>query len=235
MLILIKRLFIDYYKVFLYTIVVSIVWRVSSGLINDAEMVNRMNEIWILIASTGLVLLSTFYLYRFIFSRDKFFYYTLKFDVITTVILLALVFVVLNLVFYSSYINVDNLSISSILMKIISTLTYFMFTVALMLVCRTMINKQRARNMYISLATVFILLAIVLFFVFFDSELDPYAIGVSSSLGAKNIYINIFPVNVLEPNESFNQIAYIAVAINIIWTTISIICIQVIKKHKINW
>ncbi|HFI0655226.1 TPA: hypothetical protein ACGO4M_002262, partial [Streptococcus suis] len=71
MLSLIRRLVSDYIKTFIYVYLVGLTLRITANVFDELEVLRAINGIWIMISSVLLIILSTYFLHEFLYTRHK--------------------------------------------------------------------------------------------------------------------------------------------------------------------
>lgn len=232
MLTLMKRLLIDYGKIYLYIIALSLILHLLSYSFADNGILSMVNSLWIMISATLSVAIFTYYLYDFVFYRHQFFYYTLKYKRSTVLVILALLFMVLNLLHYFSY---ADWNIWEIVQKGLSLLTYFSIVISLLYLCRTFDNKKIGFNLFIVGLIVMIAGGTFLFYNIFKDQVDTFTIGVSSLKEINHFYTTVIPITVSAMANKYQMLAKVSFGVNAILTVLFGIAYMGIRKLKINW
>ena len=104
---LIKKIIRDYKNVYLYVFGISIVMRIITFMLGDIEWIRMLNGIWIMISATFLIGISTYFLYELLYTRKRYFYYTLKYSKMQILIIYSFIFALFNII---SYLIISNFS-----------------------------------------------------------------------------------------------------------------------------
>lgn len=91
MLLLIKKLLREYRKTFIYVYFIGLIMRLIVNIFDEVEVLQAINGIWIMISATLLILLSTYFLHEFLYTRQKYFYYTIKYSRLNTLVIIVII------------------------------------------------------------------------------------------------------------------------------------------------
>ncbi|HHF7060797.1 TPA: hypothetical protein ACPQXF_000923 [Streptococcus mutans] len=238
MLTLVKRIFKDNIGIFVYVYLIQIVLRILKSLVDDAVILKTVYGLWIMIVATLLVFYSTYNLYRLVYTRQNFFYYTLKYSLSQVLLVAASVQLVLNFVFYLTYCEANLTEVGG---KFLSLASYFMLVTLLLYVTRAFKYKKIGRNVFL-LSLVFLLGSYATFYynVIKDRVGDrAFGIGFTTDSvkdGIDHVYMNIIPtylVNIKE--QDLNFLMTTTNVINVFIITVGLLMYIAIRKIKINW
>lgn len=233
MKIIFKHYIQDYFKVYLYIFIIGLIIRGINSIFYKVELVGLLNAIWILISATLLIILSSYYLYEFLYTRKHYFYYTTMYSPTTLLISLAITFSVFNLAYYITY---ANLNFWDFFQKSISIISYFLLISSLLYSYRSINSKKIGFNLFLlSTTTILAAYAISFYQLFSDKIGENVMIGVSSLDGARNIYNNILPITIFVNKNLYHQLSITTVSINFFIIVFFSLSFFILKKIKINW
>ena len=233
MCLLIKKIIRDYKNVYLYVYGISIVLRIMTFMSGDIEWIRMLNGIGVMISATFLIVISTYYLYELLYTRKRYFYYTLKYSKMQILIIYSFIFAFFNIIYF---LIISNFDIWQLFQKVISILSFFSIVSMLLYLCRTLIKKSVRLNLFIfSLVSVLIFQVWCFYYMFMSNNQDRVMIGVSSVNEIKNVYNNIIPLTLFVDVERYQILAEQSLIMNLIVMIISILIIFSLKNKKINW
>ena len=233
MCLLIKKIIRDYKNVYLYVYGISIVMRMITFMSEDIEWIRMLNGIGVMISATFLIGISTYFLYELLYTRKRYFYYTLKYSKMQILIIYSFIFAFFNIIYY---LIISNFDIWQLFQKVISILSFFSIVSMLLYLCRTLIKKSVRLNLFIfSLVSVLIFQVWCFYYMFMSNNQDRVMIGVSSVNEIKNVYNNIIPLTLFVDVERYQILAEQSLIMNLIVTIISILILFSLKNKKINW
>ena len=93
MLLLIKKLIREYIKVFIYVYFIGFIMRILVNIFDEVEVLQAINGIWIMVSATLLIVLSTYFLHEFLYTRHKYFYYTIKYSRLNILFIIAIILI----------------------------------------------------------------------------------------------------------------------------------------------
>ena len=233
MCLLIKKIIRDYKNVYLYVYGISIVMRIITFMSGDIEWIRMLNGIGVMISATFLIGISTYFLYELLYTRKRYFYYTLKYSKMQILIIYSFIFAFFNIIYY---LIISNFDIWQLFQKVISILSFFSIVSMLLYLCRTLIKKSVRLNLFIfSLVSVLIFQVWCFYYMFMSNNQDRVMIGVSSVNEIKNVYNNIIPLTLFVDVQRYQILAEYSLIMNLIVTIISILILFSLKNKKINW
>lgn len=233
MCLLIKKIIRDYKNVYLYVYGISIVMRMITFMSGDIEWIRMLNGIGVMISATFLIGISTYFLYELLYTRKRYFYYTLKYSKMQILIIYSFIFAFFNIIYY---LIISNFDIWQLFQKVISILSFFSIVSMLLYLCRTLKKKSVRLNLFIfSLVSVLIFQVWCFYYMFMSNNQDRVMIGVSSVNEIKNVYNNIIPLTLFVDVERYQILAEQSLIMNLIVTIISILILFSLKNKKINW
>ena len=233
MCLLIKKIIRDYKNVYLYVYGISIVMRMITFMSGDIEWIRMLNGIGVMISATFLIGISTYFLYELLYTRKRYFYYTLKYSKMQILIIYSFIFAFFNIIYY---LIISNFDIWQLFQKVISILSFFSIVSMLLYQCRTLTKKTVRLNLFIfSLVSVLIFNVWCFYYMFMSNNQDRVMIGVSSVNEIKNVYNNIIPLTLFVDVQRYQILAEQSLIINLIVTIISILILFSLKNKKINW
>lgn len=233
MCLLIKKIIRDYKNVYLYVYGISIVMRIITFMSGDIEWIRMLNGIGVMISATFLIGISTYFLYELLYTRKRYFYYTLKYSKMQILIIYSFIFAIFNIIYY---LIISNFDIWQLFQKVISILSFFSIVSMLLYLCRTLIKKSVRLNLFIfSLVSVLIFQVWCFYYMFMSNNQDRVMIGVSSVNEIKNVYNNIIPLTLFVDVQRSQILAEQSLIMNLIVTIISILILFSLKNKKINW
>ena len=233
MYLLIKKIIRDYKNVYLYVYGISIVLRIMTFMSGDIEWIRMLNGIGVMISATFLIGISTYFLYELLYTRKRYFYYTLKYSKMQILIIYSFIFAFFNIIYY---LIISNFDIWQLFQKVISILSFFSIVSMLLYLCRTLIKKSVRLNLFIfSLVSVLIFQVWCFYYMFMSNNQDRVMIGVSSVNEIKNVYNNIIPLTLFVDVQRYQILAEQSLIMNLIVTIISILILFSLKNKKINW
>lgn len=233
MCLLIKKIIRDYMNVYLYVYGISIVMRMITFMSGDIEWIRMLNGIGVMISATFLIGISTYFLYELLYTRKRYFYYTLKYSKMQILILYSFIFAFFNIIYY---LIISNFDIWQFFQKVISILSFFSIVSMLLYLCRTLIKKSVRLNLFIfSLVSVLIFQVWCFYYMFMSNNQDRVMIGVSSVNEIKNVYNNIIPLTLFVDVQRYQILAEQSLIMNLIVMIISILILFSLKNKKINW
>lgn len=233
MCLLIKKIIRDYKNVYLYVYGISIVMRMITFMSGDIEWIRMLNGIGVMISATFLIGISTYFLYELLYTRKRYFYYTLKYSKMQILIIYSFIFAFFNIIYY---LIISNFDIWQLFQKVISILSFFSIVSMLLYLCRTLIKKSVRLNLFIfSLVSVLIFQVWCFYYMFMSNNQDRVMIGVSSVNEIKNVYNNIIPLTLFVDIQRYQILAEQSLIMNLIVTIISILILFSLKNKKINW
>ena len=233
MCLLIKKIIRDYKNVYLYVYGISIVMRMITFMSGDIEWIRMLNGIGVMISATFLIGISTYFLYELLYTRKRYFYYTLKYSKMQILIIYSFIFAFFNIIYY---LIISNFYIWQLFQKVISILSFFSIVSMLLYLCRTLTKKSVRLNLLIfSLVSVLIFQVWCFYYMFMSNNQDKVMIGVSSVNEIKNVYNNIIPLTLFVDVQRYQILAEQSLIMNLIVTIISILILFSLKNKKINW
>ncbi len=233
MCLLIKKIIRDYKNVYLYVYGISIVMRIITIMSGNIEWVRMLNGIGVMISATFLIGISTYFLYELLYTRKRYFYYTLKYSKMQILVIYSFIFAFFNIIYY---LIISNFDIWQLFQKVISILSFFSIVSMLLYLCRTLKKKSVRLNLFIfSLVSVLIFQVWCFYYMFMSNNQDRVMIGVSSVNEIKNVYNNIIPLTLFVDVQRYQILAEHSLIMNLIVTIISILILFSLKNKKINW
>ena len=233
MCLLIKKIIRDYKNVYLYVYGISIVMRMITFMSGDIEWIRMLNGIGVMISATFLIGISTYYLYELLYTRKRYFYYTLKYSKMQILVIYSFIFAFFNIIYY---LIISNFDIWQLFQKVISILSFFSIVSMLLYLCRILTKKSVRLNLFIfSLVSVLIFYVWCFYYMFMSNNQDRVMIGVSSVNEIKNVYNNIIPLTLFVDVERYQILAEQSLIMNLIVMIISILILFSLKNKKINW
>lgn len=233
MCLLIKKIIRDYKNVYLYVYGISIVMRMITFMSGDIEWIRMLNGIGVMISATFLIGISTYFLYELLYTRKRYFYYTLKYSKMQILVIYSFIFAFFNIIYY---LIISNFDIWQLFQKVISILSFFSIVSMLLYLCRILTKKSVRLNLFIfSLVSVLIFHVWCFYYMFMSNNQDRVMIGVSSVNEIKNVYNNIIPLTLFVDVQRYQILAEQSLIMNLIVTTISILILFSLKNKKINW
>lgn len=233
MCLLIKKIIRDYKNVYLYVYGISIVMRMITFMSGDIEWIRMLNGIGVMISATFLIGISTYYLYELLYTRKRYFYYTLKYSKMQILIIYSFIFAFFNIIYY---LIISNFDIWQLFQKVISILSFFSIVSMLLYLCRILTKKSVRLNLFIfSLVSVLIFHVWCFYYMFMSNNQDRVMIGVSSVNEIKNVYNNIIPLTLFVDVQRYQILAEQSLIMNLIVMIISILILFSLKNKKINW
>lgn len=233
MCLLIKKIIRDYKNLYLYVYGISIVMRMIIFMSGDIEWIRMLNGIGVMISATFLIGISTYYLYELLYTRKRYFYYTLKYSKMQILIIYSFIFAFFNIIYF---LIISNFDIWQLFQKVISILSFFSIVSMLLYLCRILTKKSVRLNLFIfSLVSVLIFQVWCFYYMFMSNNQDRVMIGVSSVNEIKNVYNNIIPLTLFVDVQRYQILAEQSLIMNLIVTIISILILFSLKNKKINW
>ena len=233
MCLLIKKITRDYKNAYLYVYGISIVMRIITFMSGDIEWIRMLNGIWVMISATFLIGISTYFLYELLYTRKRYFYYTLKYSKMQILIIYSFIFAFFNIIYY---LIISNFDMWQLFQKVISILSFFSIVSMLLYLCRILTKKSVRLNLFIfSLVSVLIFHVWCFYYMFMSNNQDRVMIGVSSVNEIKNVYNNIIPLTLFVDVQRYQILAEQSLIMNLIVTIISILILFSLKNKKINW
>lgn len=233
MYLLIKKIIRDYKNVYLYVYGISIVLRIMTFMSGDIEWIRMLNGIGVMISATFLIGISTYYLYELLYTRKRYFYYTLKYSKMQILIIYSFIFAFFNIIYF---LIISNFDIWQLFQKVISIISYFSIVSMLLYLCRILTKKSVRLNLFIfSLVSVLIFHVWCFYYMFMSNNQDRVMIGVSSVNEIKNVYNNIIPLTLFVDVQRYQILADQSLIMNLIVMIISILILFSLKNKKINW
>ncbi len=233
MYLLIKKIIRDYKNVYLYVYGISIVLRIMTFMSGDIEWIRMLNGIGVMISATFLIGISTYYLYELLYTRKRYFYYTLKYSKMQILIIYSFIFAFFNIIYF---LIISNFDIWQLFQKVISIISYFSIVSMLLYLCRILTKKSVRLNLFIfSLVSVLIFHVWCFYYMFMSNNQDRVMIGVSSVNEIKNVYNNIIPLTLFVDVQRYQILAEKSLIMNLIVMIISILILFSLKNKKINW
>ena len=233
MCLLIKKIIRDYKNVYLYVYGISIVLRIMTFMSGDIEWIRMLNGIGVMISATFLIGISTYFLYELLYTRKRYFYYTLKYSKMQILIIYSFIFAFFNIIYF---LIISNFDIWQLFQKVISIISYFSIVSMLLYLCRILTKKSVRLNLFIfSLVSVLIFHVWCFYYMFMSNNQDRVMIGVSSVNEIKNVYNNIIPLTLFVDVQRYQILAEHSLIMNLIVTIISILILFSLKNKKINW
>ena len=233
MCLLIKKIIRDYKNVYLYVYGISIVMRIITFMSGDIEWIRMLNGIGVMISATFLIGISTYFLYELLYTRKRYFYYTLKYSKMQILIIYSFIFAFFNIIYF---LIISNFDIWQLFQKVISILSFFSIVSMLLYLCRILTKKSVRLNLFIfSLVSVLIFHVWCFYYMFMSNNQDRVMIGVSSVNEIKNVYNNIIPLTLFVDVQRYQILAEQSLIMNLIVMIISILILFSLKNKKINW
>ena len=233
MYLLIKKIIRDYKNVYLYVYGISIVLRIMTFMSGDIEWIRMLNGIGVMISATFLIGISTYFLYELLYTRKRYFYYTLKYSKMQILIIYSFIFAFFNIIYF---LIISNFDIWQLFQKVISIISYFSIVSMLLYLCRILTKKSVRLNLFIfSLVSVLIFHVWCFYYMFMSNNQDRVMIGVSSVNEIKNVYNNIIPLTLFVDVQRYQILAEQSLIMNLIVMIISILILFSLKNKKINW
>ena len=233
MCLLIKKIIRDYKNVYLYVYGISIVMRMITFMSGDIEWIRMLNGIGVMISATFLIGISTYFLYELLYTRKRYFYYTLKYSKMQILVIYSFIFAFFNIIYF---LIISNFDIWQLFQKVISILSFFSIVSMLLYLCRILTKKSVRLNLFIfSLVSVLIFHVWCFYYIFMSNNQDRVMIGVSSVNEIKNVYNNIIPLTLFVDVQRYQILAEQSLIMNLIVMIISILILFSLKNKKINW
>ncbi|WP_099810319.1 hypothetical protein [Streptococcus suis] len=233
MLSLIRRLVSDYIKTFIYVYLVGLTLRITANVFDELEVLRAINGIWIMISSVLLIILSTYFLHEFLYTRHKYFYYTIKYSRLIIFLIIAIILTLLNFIYYLIY---ADLNLWNGIQKLASLLVYFGTTSALLYGYRGVASKKLGSNIYLfTIVSLLVAHALIFYNAFSEQIGKKFMIGVSSMIDARNIYTNIVPITLFVENSTYVELSYYSLGANVLFFIIASVLLLILRKVKINW
>lgn len=238
MLTLIRRILKDNIGVFLYIYIIQIILRLVKSIFDDLTILDTVYGLWIMVVATFAVIYSTNILYRLIYTRQSFFYYTLKYTLNQILLVTAGVQILLNFVFYLTYCESGLLEIVG---KLLSLTSYFMLATLFLYLTRIFKSKKVGRNLFLlSLLASLGTYAVVYYNVIKDRIGEKiFGIGFTQdSIGdsVRHIYMAITPLYLVDVKGA--DLSYLMTTSNMVNISIVVIGLVIylaIRKLRINW
>jgi len=207
--------------------------RIITIMSGNIEWVRMLNGIGVMISATFLIGISTYFLYELLYTRKRYFYYTLKYSKMQILVIYSFIFAFFNIIYY---LIISNFDIWQLFQKVISILSFFSIVSMLLYLCRTLKKKSVRLNLFIfSLVSVLIFQVWCFYYMFMSNNQDRVMIGVSSVNEIKNVYNNIIPLTLFVDVQRYQILAEHSLIMNLIVTIISILILFSLKNKKINW
>lgn len=232
MLLLFKKLSLNYLKIFIYLFIISISFRLIDYFTNN-DFFLVLKQIWILISSTSFIGISTYFLYEFLYTKKYYFYHTIKFRIHSVLGLLSIIFIIFNFLYYLTYVNY--IDIYNFIQKFISLSFYFILTTTIFYLFKKLDNSKIAVNSMMLLLMSIIALLPLVFTKFFINNTDFLLIGVAYANDIRNIYAGIIPLSLIEKQVAYLDLAKFSLIINTILLALLTLVFYLIRKIKINW
>lgn len=222
-----NRIILPYLLVFLLEIIFKILF-----VFWDNNKLDMIHGVWIMISTSLLIVYSLYDMYNLIYSRKYYFYYTLKFNINTILIIHSLLYIVNNFIFYLLYVNYDNLNI---LAKLISLMSFYTLNIVLLLIFRNINNYKVGSLAYLSSLVLVIFTYSILFISINlnNGSIKQFMIGAVNNDEVFQIYTTLLPITIISGNE--NSLINTTLTINIIFIFISLILYLILKRKKYNW
>ncbi|HAR7074104.1 TPA: hypothetical protein I2T40_10840 [Staphylococcus aureus] len=216
---------------FLIAFLIEIIFKILFSIWDDSKL-DMIHGVWIMISTSLLVVYSLYDMYNLVYSRKFYFYYTTKYNIKTILLVHTVLYIVNNFIFYLLYVNYDN---SAILGKLISLVSFYIFNLALLLICRHITNIRIGSIFYLLILTFFTLVYPILFISINQSNdvLKQFMIGAVNSENIFQIYTFLIPITIL--NGSKDALIDNTLLINVIITIFSLILYLIFKGRKYNW
>lgn len=233
MLLLIKKLLGEYRKTFIYVYFIGLIMRLIVNIFDEVEVLQAINGIWIMISATLLILLSTHFLHEFLYTRQKYFYYTIKYSRLNTLVIIVIILTFLNFMYYLIYADVD---LWNAIQKLMSLLTYFITTSSLLYSCRSLSSKKLGSNTFLLTLVSFLVIHSLIFYGIFSEQIyNKFMIGVSSVVSANNIYTNIVPITLFIDKSTYLELSRYSLGVNVLLLLLFSLLLLIMRKIKINW
>lgn len=216
---------------FLLAFLIEIIFKILFSIWDDSKL-DMIHGVWIMISTSLLVVYSLYDMYNLVYSRKFYFYYTTKYNIKTILLVHTVLYIVNNFIFYLLYVNYDN---SAILGKLISLVSFYIFNLALLLICRHITNIRIGSIFYLLILIFFTLVYPILFISINQSNdvLKQFMIGAVNSENIFQIYTFLIPITIL--NGSKDALIDNTLLINVIITIFSLILYLIFKGRKYNW
>lgn len=216
---------------FLLAFLIEIIFKILFSIWDDSKL-DMIHGVWIMISTSLLVVYSLYDMYNLVYSRKFYFYYTTKYNIKTILLVHTVLYIVNNFIFYLLYVNYDN---SAILGKLISLVSFYIFNLALLLICRHITNIRIGSILYLLILTFFTLVYPILFISINQSNyvLKQFMIGAVNSENIFQIYTFLIPITILSGSK--DALIDNTLLINVIITIFSLILYLIFKGRKYNW
>ncbi|MDV2844376.1 hypothetical protein [Pediococcus acidilactici] len=227
-----KTLLIDLFKrtqfLFFPVLMLEIISKIVMKLQNSSQLI-MLHTIWIMLAAFFLIIYSVRDLFKLIFTRNQFFYYSMKYKPTTILFLKSLMYIFMNYLFYLVY--VPQINIEAIY-KFEALFTFYMLNAAIL-----MLLKSIKANSLVYIIAVILILGIIVtgFMTYFYSQMPHWMIGANDYHSAKQVYLTIIPITFLGLAGDYSKVIHSAIEMNGLLSTLGLGIFIYANKLKANW
>lgn len=232
MLALIKRLLKDNAGLFYYIYSLEIILRSIKNIWKQEAMIDMIHSLWVMVAATLLIIYSTYRLYRLAYTRDSYFYYSLKYSIHQVLLTGTGINIILNLIFYLLYCPAKTFDLFG---KTLSLTSYFVLVVTFLYLFRSLSHKVLARNIFLSTLLGTLIAYPLAFYNTFQDKMKPFFIGASSGMEkVYQIYTSILPITI-ERSSGLHILTSTSTMVNFIIIGLGLLVYFASKPLKVNW
>lgn len=215
--------------VFVFAFFIELIFKVLFNIWDDSKL-DMIHGIWIMIASSLLVVYSIYDLYTLVYNRKHYFYYTIKFSMVTLLFIHTVLYIINNLVFYLLYIDYDN---ANILGKAISLLSFYVLNMALLIVFRSFSNIKLGSTLYMLFLLIISLGYPIAYSSLNQDSMKNFMIGTASGDHTHQIYTAIIPITIMQGDTSY--LMHSTLFINCLIIIISTVIYLMFSRKRCNW
>ncbi|MDS4004865.1 hypothetical protein EQ811_11760 [Staphylococcus capitis] len=215
--------------IFICAILVEIIFKLLFN-IWDNDKLEMIHGVWVMIASTILIVYSIYDMYILIFSRKYYFYYTVKTSISVILIIHTILYIINNFIFFLFYSDFD---IIDPVGKILSLLSFYLFNMLILIIFRSFTNLKKGSVIYICTFLIFNLGYPILYASLKHEDMKNFMIGTANNDNTYQIYTSIIPITIMDGVK--DTLINNTILINVTIIFISLILYIFLRKKKTNW
>lgn len=233
MLFIFKKNIKDILKVFLPVYFVETTFQLALFLWKQNNNIAMIHAVWVMLSATILVIYSLHDLYRLIFTRDYFFFYTLKYKVPTIAAIKSIVYILALFIFYILYTPLSDLNF---LPKLFSISSFYCINIIFLLGFRSFSSKKISTFSYVLCLAGITVLPTLLYLLTYYDKMSGFMIGATNKIeNTEQVYNLLIPVTIIPIKANFDELYNYPFIFNACLLFLSMFLFSLIKTRKFNW
>ncbi len=233
MLFVFKKNIKDILKIVLPVYFVETTFQLILFFLKQNNNIAMIHAVWVMLATTMLVIFSLYDLYRLVFTRDYFFFYTLKYEVSSIAVIKSVVYTLALCIFYILYTPLLDLNL---LPKLLSISSFYCVNIIILLGFRSFSSKKIGVFFYVLCLSGITVIPTLIYLLTYYEKMSGFMIGATNKIeNAKQVYNLIIPITIIPIRENFNELFNSPFIFNICLLFLSIFLFTLIKTRKFNW